>query len=305
MLVLGAVVLFAGVLLALAALFDTAQSRAQVGRSITAVSGMGFAGSRAAAAAPNAEGSFVDRVLGPAFEHAVELGRRLSPAGSSQKLAHQLDRAGNPIAWTQERVYAAKALLLVVFAIVGGLLSQQTIAVIVVVPLAALAGFFLPNLLIYNVGVKRELDIQRSLPDALDLLTISVEAGLGFDAALSQVARNTDGPLAGEFFRLLQEIQIGKTRAAAFRALGDRTHLAEMRSFVTAMVQADGFGIPIADVLREQAGEMRIKRRQRAEQRAQQVPVKILFPLVMFILPALFVVILGPGAIGIYNAFSH
>jgi tight adherence protein C len=143
------------------------------------------------------------------------------------------------------------------------------------------------------------------LPDAIDLLTISVEAGLGFDAALSQVARNTEGPLAGEFFRVLQEMQIGKGRSDALRALGERTTIPELRGFVGAMVQADAFGIAVANVLRAQAKEMRIKRYQRAEEAAQKVPVKILFPLIFFILPALFVVILGPGIVSITDAFSR
>ena len=146
--------------------------------------------------------------------------------------------------------------------------------------------------------------MRRELPDALDLLTISVEAGLAFDAALSQVARNTDGPLAEEFFRVLQEMQIGLGRAEAMRALGERTDLPELRGFVSAMVQADSFGIPIASVLRVQASQMRIKRSQRAEELAQKVPVKILFPLIFCILPALFIVILGPAAITILHSFG-
>ncbi len=138
----------------------------------------------------------------------------------------------------------------------------------------------------------------RALPDSMDLLTISVEAGLGFDAALSQVSRNTDGPLAGEYFRVLQEMQIGKSRAEAFRALADRTTVPELRQFVSSLVQADQFGIPIARVLREQSQELRVKRRQVAEEKAQKVPVKIMVPLVLFIFPVLFIVILGPAAAG-------
>jgi tight adherence protein C len=129
-----------------------------------------------------------------------------------------------------------------------------------------------------------------------------VEAGLAFDAALSQVARNTEGPLAEEFFRVLQEMQIGMGRTDAMRALGERTDVEELRSFVTAMVQADAFGIPIANVLRVQAKEMRIKRSQRAEEAAQKVPVKILFPLIFCILPSLFIIVLGPAAITIYDS---
>jgi tight adherence protein C len=146
--------------------------------------------------------------------------------------------------------------------------------------------------------------MRRELPDALDLLSITVEAGLAFDAALSQVARNTTGPLADEFFRVLQEMQIGLGRTEALRALGDRANLPELRGFVTAMVQADAFGVPIANVLKVQARELRIKRSQRAEEQAQKVPVKILFPLIFCILPTLFVIVIGPAAISIIRNFK-
>ena len=137
------------------------------------------------------------------------------------------------------------------------------------------------------------------------MLVISVEAGLGFDAALAQVARNTTGPLAEEFFRVLQEMQIGTGRSDAMRALGERTDVPDLRGFVTSMVQADAFGIPIANVLRVQAKEMRVKRSQHAEEIAQKVPVKILFPLIFCILPSLFIVIMGPAAIQIMKSFSN
>ena len=166
-------------------------------------------------------------------------------------------------------------------------------------------GFFTPNLVLYQVGYNRSERIRNDLPDALDLLTVSVEAGLGFDAALSQVARNTEGPLAQELFRVLQEMQIGTGRADALRGLSDRTDVQDLRIFINAMVQADTFGIPIADVLRIQAKEMRLKRSQRAEEQAQKVPVKILFPLIFCIMPALFVVILGPAALTIIENLSR
>lgn len=146
--------------------------------------------------------------------------------------------------------------------------------------------------------------MQKDLPDALDLLTISVEAGLAFDSALSRVAKSTEGPLAAEFARVLQEMNIGMGRAEAMRALGERTHIPELKSFVTAMVQADAFGIPIGQVLRVQSSEMRVKRRQRAEEKAQKVPVKILFPLIFFILPTLFIVVMGPGVIAVMQSFQ-
>ena len=131
------------------------------------------------------------------------------------------------------------------------------------------------------------------------MLTVCVEAGLGFDAALSQVARNTTGPIAGEFARILQEMQIGKSRVEAFRALAARTTVPELNTLVSALVQADNLGIPVANVLRGQSHEMRLKRRQRAEEQAQKIPVKILFPLIFCVFPALFVIILGPAGIQI------
>ena len=146
--------------------------------------------------------------------------------------------------------------------------------------------------------------MRNALPDAMDLLTISVEAGLGFDAAVSRVAKNSDGPLNQEFARLLQEMQIGVGRVDAMRAMAERTSLPDLKSFCIAMVQADSLGIPIARVLRIQSQEMRTKRRQRAEEKAQQVPVRIMIPLVLFILPCLFIVILGPAGIQIAETFS-
>ena len=160
------------------------------------------------------------------------------------------------------------------------------------------------DLWLYQKGYDRTKLIQKAIPDALDLLTISVESGLGFDAALSHVARNTDGPVAEEFARVLQEMQIGLGRGAALRALGERTHVPELKGFVAAMVQADALGIPIAQVLRVQASEIRVKRRQRAEEQAQRLPVKILIPLIFCILPCLFIAVLGPAAIGIMESFS-
>jgi tight adherence protein C len=225
---------------------------------------------------------------------------RLSPSGIGTTLQRRLDLAGNPSGWTPDRVLAAKGLGLFILGGLGALYGLRTIGLLVVGgAVAATAGFFLPDLLLYNAGVKRQEKIQKALPDALDLLTVCVEAGLGFDAALAQVARNTTGPLAAEFSRVLQEIQIGKSRSQALRAMTERTTVPELRSFVSALVQAGELGITIADVLREQAKEMRLRRRQRAEEKAQKVPVKILFPLVFCLFPSMFIVILGPGALSI------
>jgi tight adherence protein C len=168
----------------------------------------------------------------------------------------------------------------------------------------AVIGFFAPNLYLYQTAHERAERLQKDLPDAIDLLTISVESGLGFDAAVQQVARNTEGPLAEELSRMLREMQIGQGRADALRAMGERTNVPDVRSFVGAMVQADSFGIPVAQVLRVQSAEMRVKRRQRAEEKAQQVPVKITIPLIFCILPTLFIAVMGPAVLSILDSFS-
>lgn len=232
---------------------------------------------------------------------------RLSPSGIAQKLQYRLDLAGNPSAWTPDRILAAKGLGLFALGGVGALygLSFSGGGLIVGTAAGAAFGFFLPDLLLYNAGTKRQDRIRKALPDALDMLTVCVEAGLGFDAAVAQVARNTTGPLAAEFARVLQEMQIGKSRTQALHAMTDRTTVPELRAFVSALVQASELGIAMATVLREQAKELRIRRRQRAEERAQKVPVKILFPLIFCIFPVMFVVIIGPAAISIaQNMFN-
>jgi tight adherence protein C len=225
---------------------------------------------------------------------------RLSPSGITSTLQRRLDLAGNPAGWTPDRILAAKGLGLFLLGGLGALYGVRTFGMLVVAAaVGAAAGFFLPDVLLYNAGAKRQAKIQKALPDALDMLTVCVEAGLGFDAALAQVARNTTGPLAADFSRVLQEIQIGKSRSQALRAMTERTTVPELRAFVSALVQAGELGITIADVLREQAKEMRLRRKTRAEEKAQKVPVKILFPLVFCLFPPLFVVIIGPGLITI------
>jgi tight adherence protein C len=149
--------------------------------------------------------------------------------------------------------------------------------------------------------IRRQESIRRALPDTLDLLSISVEAGLGFDAALMQVSRRVPGPLSQEIGRMMHEMQLGSSRAESFRHLADRVTAEEVRGFVLAMVQADVFGVSIANVLRAQSRELRLRRRQRAEERAMKIPVKLLFPMIFCILPALFVVIVGPGVIQIVD----
>jgi tight adherence protein C len=228
---------------------------------------------------------------------------RLSPAGIATVMQRRLDVAGNPAGWTTDRMLAVKGLGLVALGLLGALYGLRNPELLVVGGgFGAVMGFFLPDLLLRNTGLRRQQQIPRSLPDALDMLTICVEAGLGFDAALAQVARHTPGPLAGEFARVLQEMQIGKSRTEAMRSMGERTTVPELRAFVSAMIQASELGIPVAHVLREQAKEMRTRRRQRAEAQAQKVPVKITFPLILCLFPSLLVIVLGPGIIQIAHS---
>jgi len=293
---------FFALFVGIASIAGLTSERRQVGRSLEAVQAIGTA---SANMRREVDVPFGDRVVTPLLARLTALGRRASTAGREADLQRRLDLAGSPAGWDVDRLLAVKVLGLVVGALFGVLLTlalgiSLLPAVAVVLGLTS-AGFWGPNLALYQAAYNRTDRIRRDLPDALDLLTISVEAGLTFDSALSQVARNTVGPLAEEFFRVLQEMQIGLGRSEALRALGARSDLPEMRGFVTAMVQADTFGIPIANVLRVQAKELRVKRSQRAEEMAQKVPVKILFPLIFCILPALFVVVIGPAAISIFR----
>jgi tight adherence protein C len=252
---------------------------------------------------------FTRRVLLPMLRRFGKLGQRLTPASVVDRLNKELTYAGTPAGWDAERILAIKLLTIGGGVFMGffysHLLDFKGIRGLIIIFLSGFVGYYLPEWILRSRSGKRQDEIQRALPDALDLLSITVEAGLGFDAAMSRVARQAGGPLGEEMFRVLQEMQIGKTRADALRDLGDRTTVTELKSFVLAMIQADIFGISIAKVLHVQANEMRLKRRQRAEEKAQKVPVKILFPLLFCIFPALFVILLGPSMIRIYEAFTN
>jgi len=254
------------------------------------------------------QGSTLERILLPG---AKRIGRslvRLTPFDLDRKVAEQLVFAGNPPAWDAERVVALK----VVGAIGGGVGAGMLMAMvplrpvleIVFIALVAAVGYSLPTAHVKSMAAKRQKTIRKQLSDVMDLLTISVEAGLGFDAALAQVTKNVPGPLAEEIGRLLQEAQIGVSRPDSFRHLAERTNVPELQGFVLSMIQADMFGVSIANVLRAQSQELRHKRRQRAEETAQKIPVKLLFPMIFMVLPALFIIVLGPGAIKIYQQFA-
>lgn len=246
----------------------------------------------------------IDRIAVPFFAKMQGLALKLSPSGTGDRLMRLLDLAGNPAGWTLERLLGFKGAGLLLGGVVGLFVGGLTIKGVLYAAGGAAAGFLLPDLMVKNVGSKRQEVLRRGLADALDMLTVCVEAGQGFDGAILHVAQSVEGPVAGEFARVLAEIQIGKSRSDAFSSLAARTKVPEIRTFVTALVQADRLGLPIGAVLREQSVQMRLVRRQRAEEKAQKVPVMILFPMMLCIFPALFIVIIGPGAIQMINEFS-
>ncbi len=248
---------------------------------------------------------FAERVLGPLFGLATGLSRKLTPAGLVKHVQRQLILAGTPRDLDADRVLAIKLLSGVSGALLSLVASAAlrppfTRAVMLGIVLTA-CGFFAPDLWLSRTIAERRKKMGLALPDTLDLLTISVEAGLGFDAALAKVVSSTTGPLAEEFYRMLQEIRLGTSRRDAFRNLGERTDLPELTAFILAMLQADIFGISVGKILRVQAAEMRVKRRQRAEEIAMKAPVKVVFPLILCIFPALMAVIIGPAAIRVYQ----
>jgi tight adherence protein C len=249
---------------------------------------------------------FANRAVVPVMTGAARIARRLTPLDSRDRLAVRLVLAGSPPGWDAERVMAFKVigaaggLVVGVAMVFAGWLGG--LAALVVTALFTFIGFVAPDALLSGKVSARQKEIRNSLSDTLDLLTISVEAGLSLNAALARVVQNTPGVLSQEFARMLQEIQLGVSRSEAFRNLGARTDVEELNAFTLAMIQADVFGVSIANVLRTQAAQLRIKRRQRAEREAQGTPVKIVFPLILCILPALFIVIVGPGAIRIFQS---
>jgi len=232
---------------------------------------------------------------------------KLIPASNVQRMHRLAAAAGRPADWPIERLLTGKLVAALGGVVVGLLFVFATgrawWAVGVMVGLVVL-GYLLPEVLLYNTSIKRKQTITLELADTLDQMTVAVEAGLGFESAMAQAGRNGSGPLAEELVRTLQDIEMGQTRRQAYEALAARTGVDDLRRFVRAVTQADNNGIPIADVLRVQASEMRLKRRQRAEEKAMQMPVKVIFPLLLCILPVLFIVVMGPAAMDIVNMFS-
>lgn len=245
-----------------------------------------------------------DRVVRPATDAIARQVRRITPAGYAETLDRRLQMSGYGERWTIEQMLAAKA-----GAACGGFflglvfwISQPSMLRFVLFIGLGAAFSFIPDIILSNRADDRQAEIERALADSLDQITVCVEAGLSFESALSRVAASK-GPLADEFGRLLQDIQIGIPRERALESLLSRTDVSDLRVFVNAMNHAERYGIPIAHVLRVQATELREKRKQRAEERALKMPVKLVFPVVVCILPALFIVVAGPAAVRMSQIF--
>jgi tight adherence protein C len=242
---------------------------------------------------------FGERIIVPMLDASARFVSRFTPQRTLENTRHNLDLAGNPNNWSATEflgirglsglLLGALALAVTMLADVG--VGQQLLFTVGM----GLLGFFLPVVWLGSRIRRRQDEIIKTLPDALDLLTISVEAGLPFDGAMQRVAEKWDNELSRAFQRMLTEMRVGKSRREALRDMADRMEVPDVTSFVAALIQADQLGISIAKVLRIQSEQMRIKRRQRAEEKAQQAPIKMLLPLTFLIFPTILIVILGPA----------
>jgi tight adherence protein C len=252
--------------------------------------------------------SFGDRVLGPLLDGMAGKVFALLPVGMLSRIRLKLVRAGEPITLEGFLVICAVgagvfgALGLSAIMASGGALDTKMLGLTLL-----LTGFggYMPFMWLSSRVRQRQTAVTKSLPDAFDLITTCVEAGLGLDAALARVAEKVKGPFADDLSVTLREIGMGRQRAEALRELGERTGVKDLVMFVNAIIQAEQLGTSIGQVLRVQSEQMRTRRRQRAEETANQAPVKMVFPLVLCILPALFVVIIGPAAIQLYGTFTQ
>jgi tight adherence protein C len=247
-----------------------------------------------------------ERAIEPAIERWAGRARRFTPAGRIERMERRIVMAGTPREWTLERVLAAKLVLAITGVAFGLLLVASRPGALTALTLlvAPLLGWFAPDAILAGRADRRQQAIRLALADTLDQVTISVEAGLAFESALARTGRSSKGPLAEELLRTLQDVQAGMSRGEALKRLVERVEVDELHHFVLAIIQAESYGIPIAQVLRVQSGELRVKRRQLAEERAQKLPVKILFPLVLCILPTIFIVLLGPAALRMSEVFG-
>ncbi|HKY15666.1 MAG TPA: type II secretion system F family protein [Microthrixaceae bacterium] len=240
-----------------------------------------------------------DRIVDPFLASLANRARQLTPSGMTSSIEDRIEMAGATTDWPIERVLAVKVLAGGLGGLMGVVLLVTGFSIPrVLVGLAlAVLGWFIPDLLLLSKAQERSDRLEQELPDALDQMTVSVEAGLGFDAAMSRLAQEGGTEVANEFGRVIQDVQIGVPRQAAMERMLRRANCPSMRHFVTALGQADRLGVPLANALRVLADELREKRRVTAQERAMKMPVKLSFPLVLCVMPALFVVILGPAIV--------
>jgi tight adherence protein C len=299
LIVLAVACLTAAVLLVGEVLTASGRQRA---RSIRVAAGYG----RRLFSEPDAHESFRERVVLPSGRALAGLVLRLSPKTTLESVRVRLMGAGLSRAVSPLGFLAAKALLAMAGLLGGALLgaaSSRAAAILLLAVAFGGCGYLLPDVFITLRTRARREQMRAQLPNALDLLAVSVEAGLGFDAALAKLSDRMGGPLAEELGLLLREIRIGESRDNALKKLAGRTGVAEVGSFVRAMIQADQLGMSMGRILRVQAADARLKRQAAAEERAMKAPVKMLFPTVLFIFPAMFLVILGPAFIHLFELF--
>lgn len=245
-----------------------------------------------------------ERVLGPMLQKFAAVAMRISPAGNRVMLARKLQAAGVK---GSPQVFLAVKGALVLGGVVVGLLGALVLKMPALLPIGigvSALSFIGPDMYLTRKARARSEEMARMLPDTLDLLTVSVEAGLGFDAAIGKVCEKMDGPLIEEFAIMAREIRVGEARRNALRNMGERAGSPEVQSFARSIIQADELGTSLGRTLRVQAQDMRIKRQIAAEEKAMKAPVKMLFPTVLFIFPAMFIVILGPAFLNIMESFS-
>ena len=260
---------------------------------------------------------FSERILMPLLRQVGEFVIRFTPQSSLQAIQHDLDLAGNPKGIEPVTFYTGRIIMAVLGAgliILLGVITADPTSffsfksgsgkVLASAAGAAALGFFIPNLLLRSRINRRQDGIIKSMPDALDLLTVCVEAGLGFDQAMQRVSEKLDNELALAFARCIQEIRLGKLRREALRDMAERMGVPDMTSFVAALIQADQLGVSMAKVLRIQSDQMRMRRRQRAEKKAHEAPIKMLIPMAFLIFPAIYIVLLGPAALQVIQQFG-
>jgi tight adherence protein C len=243
---------------------------------------------------------FYDRIVLPFFNSIGKISQRFTPQATLQSTRKKLEMAGNPMRMDPSFFLTLRLILAVVF---GGLIflvfmvsgrnwGQGLLLTVVLL----LVGFMFPQLWLTSRVGRRQKGVFRAMPDALDLLTVCVEAGLGFDAAMAKVQEKWDNDLALEFGRVIQEIRLGKLRRDALRDMAERIGVAELTSFVAAVIQSEQLGVSLAKVLRIQSDQMRVRRRQMAEEEAHRAPIKMIFPIALLIFPSILIVLLGPAA---------